>query len=342
MKQQRGECLVLKDRFNILSLSGGGARGLYTAKVLAELEERFKKPVCESADIICGTSIGGVLALGLALKIPAKDIVDVFDRNRTKIFPEPPPKDLKKIPCLPLTWREYRQLKQPQFSPYALKTVLVELFGAKTIGDLEHCVLVPAINYTTGTLRAFKTPHHPDFFQDAKQSLVDVALATSAAPTYFPNHVIGNARYVDAGLVVNNPVLMGVIEAQRAFGYEMNAIHALCIGNMGTERAANHDKPIELGYAGWGFGRDIIDLSMSVGEQLSNNMAKMLLGGRISVIDTKPTNDQAHLMTLDNSSDSAASILMAQAEQKAGQKSNEPDIKSFFKHTSTASPVREE
>ncbi|MFK5893103.1 MAG: CBASS cGAMP-activated phospholipase [Pseudomonadota bacterium] len=325
-------------RFNILSLSGGGARGLYTARALVEIEERFGRPIAESVDILCGTSIGGVLALGLASEVPAADILKVFDKNRLKIFPAPNKKESLTIPFTPFTIRDVQQARRAQFSAEPLKEVLTQLFGDLTIGDLKHCVLIPAINYTTGTLRAFKTPHHPDFYQDSNKSLVDVAMATSAAPTYFPNHVINDARFVDGGLVVNNPVLMGVIEAQRAFSQDMNNIHALCIGNMGKERAANHEKPLNLGYKGWGFGRDIIDLSMSVGEKLSFDMARLLLNGRISEMDTKPTDDQAHLMKLDNATDEAASILKAQAEQMAGQKVNDEKIKDFFAHTKTTSP----
>ncbi len=328
----------MENRFNILSLSGGGARGIYTAKVLVEIEKRFKKQIADSADIICGTSIGGILALGLAAEVPAKDILEIFDQNRLKIFPPPTKQDLKKYPFINLTRRDFTQAKHSQFSPNTLKEVLEELFQDKRIGDLKHCVLVPAINYTTGTLRAFKTSHHPDYYQDANKLLVDVALATSAAPTYFPNHEIEDARYVDGGLVANNPVLMGVIEAKRAFSHDMSDMHALCIGNMGQERAANHEKPLNLGYIGWGFGRDIIDLSMSISEKLSFDMARILLDGKISLIDTKPTTDQAHLMKLDNASDGVTGILKAQAEQMAGQKVNDSDIKSFFEYEKTTFP----
>jgi patatin-like phospholipase/acyl hydrolase len=334
-----------QERFNILSLSGGGARGLYTARVLTELEKRFEKPVAESADIICGTSIGGILALGLAAEIPAAKILHEFDENRKKIFPLPENKDSEpfcllpfKKCCLPLTKREYKQLKQPQFDTAPLKKVLTELFEDRTIGDLKHCVLVPAINFTAGTLRAFKTSHHPDFYQDAERTLVDVALATSAAPTYFSNHVINDARYVDGGLVANSPVLMGVIEARRAFSQELEDIYALCIGNMGKERAANHDVPVEMGYAAWGFGRDIIDLQMTVGEKLSFDMTRLLLDGRITELDTKPTHDQAHLLMLDNASDSAAEILKAQAEHMAGTEVNTEAVKAFFAHIKTTLP----
>lgn len=329
----------MNKRFNILSLSGGGARGIFTVRALVEIEKRFGKPVMDSVDMVCGTSIGGILALGLASDIPAAKMLSVFDENRLKIFPQPTKKDIKKIK-IPYTSfefsrRDIQQAKHALFDPKPLKNVLTELFEDRQIKDLNHCALIPAINYSTGTLRAFKTPHHPNFYQDKEQSLVDVGLATSAAPTYFPNHEIDSARYVDGGVVVNNPVLMGVVEAKSAFSIDMKDMYALCIGNMGKERSSDHEKPVNLGYIGWEFGKGIIDLSMSIGEKIHYDMARILLAGRISEIDKVPTEAQAHLMSLDNASNAAAEILKSQAEQISGQRVNDDDIKNYFNHVKT-------
>lgn len=319
-------------KFKILSLSGGGARGIYTAKALNELETRFNSQIADHFDIICGTSIGGILALGLAAEIPAAKILELFDKNREKIFPPIPPCEKKPLPLINISKADIRQIKLPQYSPEPLKKLLEELFEDKLIGDLKHCVLIPAINFTVGRLRAFKTPHNDMFYQDANQKIVDVALATSAAPTYFPVHSIDGTRFVDGGLVANSPVLMGVIEAYRAFEVPLESISALCIGNMGKGLAANHDNPTDLGYKGWGFGQDIINLTMSVGEQLSFDMAKQLLQGRIELIDSEATEEQAHLLSLDNGSDSAAQILKAHAANEAGECANKPEIQFFFSH----------
>lgn len=74
-------------RFQILSLSGGGYRGLYTATVLAELEEALGgTPLARSFDLITGTSVGGILALGLALEIPAARLAELFEHHGQQIF----------------------------------------------------------------------------------------------------------------------------------------------------------------------------------------------------------------------------------------------------------------
>ena len=72
--------------FHILSLSGGGYKGLYTAKVLAKIEEQFGCPIARKFDLIAGTSIGGILAISLALEIPVSEMVKLFVKNGEQIF----------------------------------------------------------------------------------------------------------------------------------------------------------------------------------------------------------------------------------------------------------------
>ncbi|MEZ0186069.1 MAG: CBASS cGAMP-activated phospholipase [Candidatus Reddybacter sp.] len=328
----------MSDSFQVLSLSGGGARGLYTAQVLVELEKRFGGPVASHFDIVCGTSIGGILALGLAAHIPAIRLLDVFDRYLECIFPPFSNKDKKALPIVGISRKDYHQLKAPQYSPEPLRQAVEELFGDQLIGDLKSCVIVPAINYSVGQMRAFKTPHNPMFYQDKDRTLVDVALATSAAPTYFPIHRINGDRFVDGGLAANNPILMGVIEAYRAFDIPLENITGLCIGNMGQGLAANHEKSVDLGYKGWGFGQDIINLAMSTGEKLSFDMARMLLKGRLELIDSDATESQAQLLSLDNGSQAAAEILKAHARNQAGKRVNDPPIITLFEHAANAVP----
>ena len=83
-----------KTNFQILSLSGGGMRGLYTATVLAELEQSLADKsddphywIGQHFDLICGTSIGGILALGLASGLNARALANILDSNRKDIFP---------------------------------------------------------------------------------------------------------------------------------------------------------------------------------------------------------------------------------------------------------------
>ena len=113
--------------FQILSLSGGGFLGLYTAAVLAELEERSGKRLSECFDLISGTSIGGIIALGLAAGRGAAEIRDAFIERGAKIFPNPPPESW-------LGWfgRFAKNVPAPLYNPGALCETIEQIVGADT------------------------------------------------------------------------------------------------------------------------------------------------------------------------------------------------------------------
>ena len=160
-------------KFHILALSGGGYKGLYTAKMLANLENKvFFCPVAQKFDLIAGTSIGGILAIALALEIPAAEMVEFFIKNAKQIF-SPQKASIKGL-C------------KSKYSHTRLKCVLEEMFGEKTVGDLKHRVVIPTINFSKGEPQVIKTRHYEKFYSDQYQKLVNVALMTSAAPIFFP------------------------------------------------------------------------------------------------------------------------------------------------------------
>ena len=82
-----------KRKFKILSIDGGGIRGIIPAKVLYHLEEEAIKKdgadarLCDYFDLVCGTSTGGIIAIGIALGMPAKDILKLYQENAKRIIP---------------------------------------------------------------------------------------------------------------------------------------------------------------------------------------------------------------------------------------------------------------
>jgi patatin-like phospholipase/acyl hydrolase len=169
--------------FQILSLSGGGYLGLYTIAVLEKLEEQTERPVASHFDLIAGTSIGGILALALAAEIPAKQIRIAFENNGAKIFSSRAAPKTKFGEFFDF----FRSIRSSKYDSGPLRDTITEILGKDTLlGDLRHPVIVPSVNLTKGKPQVFKTDHHPDFRIDHSRSAIDVALATSAAPTYFP------------------------------------------------------------------------------------------------------------------------------------------------------------
>jgi len=202
--------------FKILSIDGGGIKGLYSATVLARLEEKAGKKAGECFDMICGTSTGGLIALGVACGKPAEELAKLYSEHGKKIFPT---NNYRPIRYLQSKFQSLRQtLLWGKYSAKPLKKQLKTIFGDKKLGELENLVCIPSFNLTTGMPRIFKYPHKEgNFFMDKNIPLVDAALATSAAPTYLPIHEYNDTMFVDGGVWANNPSLCGLLEALEYF-----------------------------------------------------------------------------------------------------------------------------
>ncbi len=197
--------------FKILSIDGGGIKGLYTAIVLAKIEEKFNCRVADYFDMLCGTSTGGLLALALSLKIPASDLVAFYKNEGPKIFGSDN-----------LISNSFRTLKQTLFggkyNDTTLRTAVTGVLGEALMSDANTLLCIPSFNLMRGTPRVFKFPHLEGDVPVAKYGrMVDVALATSAAPTYFPIASIDNDYYIDGGVWANNPTLCGLMEGLEYF-----------------------------------------------------------------------------------------------------------------------------
>lgn len=269
--------------YHVLALSGGGYRALYSATILADLEAALGgTPLARKFDLICGTSAGGLLALGLANEIPAIRLQETFEKDGSKIFGR---RSL---------WRRALGFwLRAKHSNDGLRKVLDELFGDKIIGDLKHRVLIPAVNYSTGQGQFFKTPHHPTFELDYKMRIVDAAMATAAAPVYFP--LVRNSRgvFVDGGLVGNSPGLFGLHEIQTFIADKTKPfrIRVLSIGTMTIGATIRGDSNLDQGILRWKGG--LFDLVISAQESSVNYMLKHMLNDDYFKIDDQVTPDQS-------------------------------------------------
>lgn len=319
-------------KFQILSLSGGGFRGLYTAKVLEIMENYAGKPIGQAFDLISGTSVGGILALAVAFEVPMSKVVELFEKRGNEIFSRKP----RRVPFI-------SDLLSAPYDPTPLKNLLDEIFGDNKIGDLKHRVLIPSINYTTGKIKVFKTSHHETLFTDIKHKITDIALATSAAPTYFPRHIIGQHDYIDGGLFANSPSLIGLHEAEYLFDLYPKDINLISIGTMSSFNSGDV-KHTSGGYKDWGNGSftkaapNIIDIVLSSQQQLMNTMVAHRFKkypDQLHYIDTIPTLKGSEYIGLDVVSNEAIKVLIANAEQKAQEAIGNPLINKIIKNQAT-------
>jgi patatin-like phospholipase/acyl hydrolase len=208
--------------FRILSIDGGGIKGVFPAAFLAELEKSLPKPIHRYFDLIAGTSTGGIIALGLGLGLTAAEITTFYVEHGRKIFPSQP---------LSAPRRFIGKLFSSKYSAEPLRRALLTVFNNATLGDSKVRLLIPSFNANTGEIHIYKTRHHKRFLTDYKESMVDVALATTAAPTFLPAHRgSGGAIYIDGGLWANNPVGNAVVEAVSWLDKPARDLQVLSIG----------------------------------------------------------------------------------------------------------------
>lgn len=269
--------------FKILSLDGGGIRGAFSATVLACIEEQTGARLLDHFDLITGTSTGGIIALGLAAGLSASEIRDFYVIDGPHIFP-------------PLTGprrlvRTLMSVVRPKYSQRALAAALRRVFGERTMGDLRTRVVIPAFNANNGRIRLFKTRHHSHISHDHVCTLLDVALATSAAPYFLPGHTTArHERFVDGGIWANDPIAVGVIEA---VGYLRLPIATVRVLSVGTTSEPYHLKPgtIGRGITGLVLGTlhgQSVGLAMAAQMTGAQAQAKVLLGGDEPIMRIDP------------------------------------------------------
>lgn len=315
------------DRFTILSLSGGGYLGLYTASVLAALEESYGAPIARHFDLIAGTSVGGIIALGLANEVPAQDIKKAFEDDGTTIFSDRPAPQGFAGSLVDLC----RYWWKPKYRPDALRNTIVRIVGADTlIGHLKHPVIVPAVNLTKGGPQMFKTPHHEDFRRDLHLKAVDVALATAAAPTYFPIAEVGDALFTDGGLYANSPDLLAVHEAEHFFKRPAGQVRLLSIGTTTAQFSFAHAHGRELGAFGWMREQRLVSVIIAAQQHSVDFMMRHRLGERYLRLDAVQSKEQERHLALDVATSDAQKTIKGLAQATVQTALNAPLLKEIM------------
>ena len=313
-------------RFQILSLSGGGVRGLYTACVLEGLEKRAGVPLDECFDLIAGTSIGGIIAMGLALGRPASEVRELVQSASAQIFPPP----------IPL-WSAFHSLFRARFDAAPLREVIEAVVGTDArLGDLRTPLLVPAVALTAGAAQVFRSPHHGAHTIHADTRLVDVALTTAAAPLVFPLAVIGSAQYLDGGLIAHAPDALALHEAQVFFNKRSDDIFMLSVGTTRDLSALAAGGAVSRGLLYWMRKARLPNVVMGAQQSLSLQICHEALGDRHVVINTPRSRDQGDSVALDRADHTAIATLRAMAEHALDDVSRDSRISRLLAHRSVS------
>ncbi|MES3110493.1 CBASS cGAMP-activated phospholipase [Sphingomonas aurantiaca] len=326
-----------KRPFRVLSLDGGGMRGTYTATYLDRVATAFARrrlvtgiDVGKAFDLIVGTSTGGIIACGLAKGVPLSTMVDLYRRHGADIFPKRLPEGAWGVPADVL-----RRGAAIHEGAGALQKALAAILEETTLADVYArrgiALAITSVEMSQHRSWVFKTPHlKTSNGRDNGYSLVDICMATSAAPIFrslaaidHPDGGTGFNVFVDGGLWANNPVLIGLIDA-----LEMtkpgDSIQIFCLGTCPVPAGEQISKgDLDRGLAAWKFGGVAAELSIDAQAFAFDNMARMLarhLDRDCQVIRFPADKVPAALLpylSLDDTREQAMNALVNQARSDA-------------------------
>jgi patatin-like phospholipase/acyl hydrolase len=305
----------------ILCIDGGGIRGLIPALVLAEIERRTGRRTAEMVDFVAGTSTGGILACALTRRGPdggplftAEELAGIYVEEGPRIFRRSLLKRLFSIDG----WIDER------YEDDGLDAALERYLGDAPLSDALTDVLVTAYDihdrfaFFFRSQRARNDPAY-DF------PLVQVARATSAAPSYFePAQVTDRAGartypLIDGGVYAVNPSMCAyadVVAAGRADGLEL----MLSLGTGAHTRAYTFEETRGWGQLGW--ARPALDMVFDGVADTIDFEARTLMGDRYVRLQTEldlASDD------LDDASQSNLADLRTEADRLIAASASELD-----------------
>jgi patatin-like phospholipase/acyl hydrolase len=257
-------------KIKVLSIDGGGIRGIVPAVILAEFQKRLGRPLCTFFDLIAGTSTGGIIALGIGTACnngapyDPDELVNLYRQNGPQIFKKG------------LLTGEV-EVFHPKYSPGGLETVLAKFFGTTELKTALTPLLISSYDLQSQLPFFFKSHR---IAQDSKWNwpVASVARATSAAPTYFPPlHLVrGEEDYalVDGGVFVNNPAMAAYAEARALYSGRGDVL-VISVGTGDRNDAITYAKASDWGLLGW--ARQIAPVLMdSVSEAVDYEVQQIL------------------------------------------------------------------
>ncbi len=295
----------------ILSIDGGGIRGVFPASLLAKVEESIGTPVADYFDLIVGTSTGGIIALGLGLGLSASDVLRFYEEHGPAIFSG------NRI------MRSLRHLGLSKYDSKPLRDALEAVFGDRRLGESAKRLVIPSCNLVTGEVHVWKTAHHYRLERDYRERVVDVALSTAAAPTYFPAYrSAAGLPLIDGGVWANNPAGVATVEAVGILGWPPDSLRVLSIGCTSSPLDVRWGRKFGLGLAYW--GPKIAEVFMTAQSSAAMGTAAHLVSDRQNVIRISPLLPKG--FKLDSVSEIKTLVGLGESEARKAL----PDLRRLF------------
>lgn len=257
--------------YRILSFDGGGIRGVYTATLLARIAERVPN-IAARTDLFAGTSTGSLIALGLAAGLTPQRLQSTYVQQGKDVFDDSWFDDIKDL----------GQIIGAQYSSKNLKKILTGLFGERRLGALSKNVIIPSFDLDAPPKDGRPRTWKPKFFHnfpgpdsDSGELLVDVAMRSAAAPTYFPAY----QGYIDGGVAANNPSVAALAQAvhDETGRQRMEEIRLLSVST-GTNPTFIRGENLDWGFAQW--AKPLVALMIDGSMGVSDYECRQFLGSR--------------------------------------------------------------
>jgi predicted acylesterase/phospholipase RssA len=291
-----------RECYRVLSLSGGGYRGLFTARLLARIEASdllAGEPIGTRFDMIAGTSVGGFIAVALALEVKAQTIYEQLLEWGPGIFPRLFLKAGRKV------------FSKVVYRAEPLDMAINACFGksaATRLSSLKKPLMLTAVSWSRGELRLLRSAGLARGEADTC-TLLDATRATSAAPAHFPAVKIDMDWCVDGGLVANCPDFHALFEARR----QGLPVRMLSVGTAGITRES---VPSKIPLRGLTWAKPALDLGIQAQEHLAQAACRRELGDSYLHLNKRPGVDQEKLKNLDCADDDTTIALTNLADSR--------------------------
>lgn len=253
-----------KNKFKILSIDGGGARGIIPAYILKRIADEFEiDNFYDEFDLIVGTSTGSIIAAGLALGEPIEKIHDLYLNEAENIF------SIKNGIYGGIVLK-------PRYRKDKLVELLKRVFKDKKMKDSKTRLMIPATDLTNGNVYIHKSNYDEKFVRDKNILVYKAVLSSCSAPIYFkPEKIKENYLLADGGLWANNPALLAYTEGISKLGVDHESINILSLGT------GIGEKYYDINQKSWGalnLKKKLIDLVLNLQSINNDNICSHLLG----------------------------------------------------------------
>lgn len=261
--------------YRILSLDGGGIRGVIAAVILSEVEKYLDQPLNQYFDMIAGTSTGSILASAIAVGLKSQDIIRLYKEQGQRIFPYQSRFSPQRLRLL----FQYG-ISAPKYSNNGLIAVLQEQFGTTKLSDIYDSPRLLIIAYDT-------QGREPIVFKSWRQDenyfnvpLWEACVCSSSAPTFFPAYLLQTPRKrysaIDGGIGANNPSASALAEVLR-LRHPIDEIVLLSIGTGSSAQPFPWEEARSWGVSQWLWQGRLLDVVFGASADIHEYISRQVL-----------------------------------------------------------------